>query len=69
MVIAGAMMYIAKSEGGFTKETSDELTALLEWILGEHQELWHIRNYEKGIESFVKVLNDRLNETKEFIKI
>ncbi len=68
MVIAGAMMYIAKIEGGLTKETSKELVELLEWILDEHQTLWLIRDYEKGMEAFVKVLNDRLAEAKTFIK-
>lgn len=68
MVIAGAKIYIAKVEGGFTKEESEEMVKLLEWIIKEHTELWLIRDYEKGIEAFLEVLNTRLSEVKTFTK-
>lgn len=68
MVIAGAELAIAKHDGGFTKKKAKEVTKLFDWIIKEHSEVWLIRNYEKGLEDFVKVMTDRRNEIKDFIK-
>ncbi len=62
MVIAAAMIYIIKSDEKRAKMVAKELVPLLEWIIKEHTALWLVRDYEKGIEAFLKVLSDRLEE-------
>ena len=67
MVVAGAMMYIIKSDPKSAKEIAKELVPLLQWIASEHTFLWLNRSYEKGIEAFLGVLSDRLEEAKSFL--
>lgn len=68
MVVACAELAIAKHDGGFTPEKADEVAALFDWIIDEHQAVWRIRNFEKGLENFVGVLKQRRSEIKDFIK-
>jgi len=67
MVVAGAMMYIIKSDPKSAKEIAKELVPLLQWITSEHTFLWLNRSYEKGLEAFLGVLSDRLEEAKRFL--
>lgn len=67
MVILGSEFAIAKMNGGVTKEKAEELYKLIDWIMAEHKIAWLNRDFEKGLEDFMGILQARRDEIADYI--
>lgn len=66
-VILSAHLCKIRKNKTIDSATAKSLIRLIDEIYGEYKELWLMRNYEKGVECFLKILTDRKEEIKLFI--
>jgi len=50
------------------KQIAHEILDLIEWMYNEYNELWCMRNYEKGKETFLNILDMHRAEVAAFIE-
>ncbi|MBQ2955292.1 MAG: family 20 glycosylhydrolase [Clostridia bacterium] len=62
MIILGSELCKVKLHPQDSVGKVDELVAMIDEIVPEYTELWNFRNYEKGIDKFLKHMTDRRAE-------
>lgn len=68
MTVLGAEYMIVRLEKCVSAEKYKELDSLCEWIINERRLLWEMRNYQKGVELYEKMLKERKAELAQFLK-
>ncbi len=59
MAILSAELCKVRKNETINKQTAEKLIKLIDWMHPEFEELWKLRNYTKGSEVFLKILEDR----------
>ncbi len=68
MAILSAELCKVRKNEVIDKKIAKKLLRLIDWMIPEYKELWCFRNYEKGVEVFLKILEGRRQDIAGLIR-